>query len=313
MGKYDRTIGSYLSRPERFADFCNGSLYGGKQVISGQELIEVQKAYDEVMRDRNGRLKNVGRQRDAAKLLCRGRHFVLISLENQAKLNYCMPFRCMEYDVMDLAKQLRMLQNRYKREGGLSNSEEYLSGIKKEDKLIPGVTIVFYHGKGSWEAPGQLHEMLDTEAMDDILERLLENYRLHVVCLDELAEENFQTGLRELIALMKRRDDKAAMKKYCAENEERFKHMDEETYDVICKLLNLKGLLSRKESFRNYEREDFDMCKAFDEMVKDGEKRGEERLGKLMEQLLQSGRVEDALQASRNMKLRKELYQEYRI
>lgn len=317
MGKYDRTIGWYLGKPEKFADFCNGSLYGGKQVISEQELMEVQTAYDEVMRDRNGRLKPVGRERDVAKLLRRGPHLVLIALENQLKRNYCMPFRCMEYDVMDVAKQLRMLRSRYEKEGGLDTEEEYLSGIKKTDRLIPGITIVFYHGKGKWEAPGQLSEMLDLEGMDDSLKALFANYRIHVICLDELKEENFKTGLRELIGMMKRRDDKAAMEKYCAENAERFMHMDEDTYDAVCKMLDLKGVWAKKERCRNLTKEDFDMCKAFDEMVKDGERRGvkhgEERLGSLMEKLLQSGRTEDALRASRNGKMRKKLYEEYGI
>lgn len=317
MGKYDRSIGYYLSKPEKFADFCNGSLYGGKQVISEQELIEVQKAYDEVMRDRSGRLKCVGRERDAAKLLRKGSQLVLIAVENQMRLNYCMPFRCMEYDVMDLAKQIRMLQNQYKKEGGLDTKEEYLSGIKKTDRLIPGITIVFYHGGGKWEAPRRLRDMLDTEGLDDTLKKLLVNYQIHVVCLDDLKEENFRTGLRELIGLMKRRDDKIAMKKYCDENAERFLHMDEDTYDVICKMLNLKGISAKKECYRNHEKEDFNMCRAFDEMVKDGERRGvkhgEERLGNLMERLLQSGRLEEALNASRNVKVRQKLYQEYGI
>lgn len=321
MGKCDHAVSSYLSRPENFADFCNGSLYGGKQVVSAQDLMEVQKAYDEVMRDRYGRLKTVGRERDVAKLVRRGRHFVLIAVENQSRLSYCMPFRCMEYDVMDLAMQIRRLRNRYRENGGLKTSEEFLSGIRKTDRLVPNVTLVFYHGKGKWTAPGQLHEMLDVAGMDETLKNLLENYRIHVICLEELKEENFKTGLRELIGLMKRRDDKIAMKKYCDENAERFGHIDEDTYDVICRLLNLKILLKEKEKYKNCEREDFNMCKAFDEMVKDGEKRGEkrgkrlgeERLGNLMEKLLKENRLEDALKASRSISLRKRLYQEYGI
>lgn len=325
MGKCDHLVGGYLNKPERFADFCNGSLYGGKAVISAQDLLEVQKAYDEVMRDRYGRLKTVGRERDVAKLLCRGQHFVLIAVENQSRLSYCMPFRCMEYDVMDLAMQLRRLRNRYQENGELKTSEEFLSGIRKSDRLIPNVTIVFYHGKGKWKAPAQLYEMLDVAGMDETLENLLENYRIHVICLEELKEENFKTGLRELIGLMKRRDDKNAMKKYCAENAVRFEHIDEDTYDVICRLLNLKILLKGKAKYKNCEREDFNMCKAFDEMVKDGEMRGEkrgekrgkkmgeERLGNLMEKLLKENRLEEALNASRNISLRKRLYQEYGI
>lgn len=325
MGKYDRTLGSYMSAPERFADFCNGSLYGGKQEISERDLAEVQKAYDEVMRDRNGRLKHVGRERDAAKLLCKGTQLVLIAVENQASLNYCMPFRCMEYDVMELAKQLRRLRNQYQKEGGLKSTEEYLSGMKSADRLIPCITIVFYHGRGKWKAPRQLQEMLNTDGMDQTLQKLLADYQIHVICLEDLDEANFRTGLRELIGLMKRRDDKTAMKKYCEENAERFARLDVDTYDVICKMLNLKHLSGRREAYKNQESEGYNLCRAFDEMIKDGEKRGErrgekrgekrgeERLGSLMEKLLQSGRLEEALKASTNANMRRKLYREYSI
>lgn len=149
--------------------------------------------------------------------------------------------------------------------------------------------------------------------MDDTMKKLLVDYRIHVVCLEDLKEENFKTGLRELIGLMKRREDKAAMKKYCDENAERFKYMDEDSYEVICKMLNLKDLSGKKEAYKNHESEDYDMCRAFDEMIKDGEKRGEKRLGSLMEKLLQSGRLEEALEASSNENLRQKLYQEYSI
>lgn len=89
--------------------------------------------------------------------------------------------------------------------------------------------------------------------------------------------------------------------------------MDEDSYEVICKMLNLKDLSGKKEAYKNHESEDYDMCRAFDEMIKDGEKRGEERLGSLMEKLLQSGRLEEALEVSSNENLRQKLYQEYSI
>ena len=38
MGKYDVLMGKYLSNRERFADFFNGVLFGGEQVVDSDML-----------------------------------------------------------------------------------------------------------------------------------------------------------------------------------------------------------------------------------------------------------------------------------
>lgn len=38
MGKYDVLMGKYLSNRERFADFFNGVLFGGEQVVDPDML-----------------------------------------------------------------------------------------------------------------------------------------------------------------------------------------------------------------------------------------------------------------------------------
>lgn len=37
------------------------------------------------------------------------------------------------------------------------------------------------------------------------------NYKVNLVTLDDLEEDNFHTGLRELIGILKRREDKEAI------------------------------------------------------------------------------------------------------
>lgn len=252
MGKKNNVLAWYLNKSSVFADFCNGCLYKGEKVVRPEALTEVQRANDEVIRDRNGKLRKRGRERDVAKLLYRNHHFVMIAVENQDRINYCMPLRCMEYDVVDFVKQLRRIKNRYKKEGGLETLEEY-----------------------------------------------------------------FETELRELVGMMKRRESKEEMRKYYEKNEARFRNMDEDTYDLICTMLDLKTLAAKKKTYRNAEKGAVDMCKAFDDLVKDGEKRGEkrgeEKLGSLVEKLVLDGRMADLLEVSKNVRKRKELYREYGI
>ena len=230
-----------------------------------------------------------------------------------------MPVRCMEYDEMDLTGQLCRLRQHYGREKTLRPGAEFLSGMKETDRLIPVATVVFYHGEGKWTAARQLQDMLDMEGADEPLKRLVADYRMNVVCLEDLQEENFETGLREMIALMKRRKDKAAFQKYCAEQEERLGHVDGDTYELLCAMLNLP--VWKKKDSQNEKREDYNMCVAFQEWMEDekkkgieiGEKRGEKRLGILIEKLVCDGRQEDILVASRSASARRKLYLEYGI
>lgn len=253
MGKKNNVLAWYLNKPSVFADFCNGCLYEGEKTVLSEDLAEVQKANNEVMRDRNGKLLKKGRERDVVKLLHKNHHFVMIAVENQDKINYCMPLRCMEYDVADFVKQLRRLKNRHKEEGGLETAEEYFSGMKETDRLIPIVTILFYHEKGKWNAAMRLKDMLDSAGLDQ------------------------------------------------------------------------RSLSMKKKAYRNSEKGGVDMCKAFDDLVKEsemrgeergkklGEKRGEEKLARLIEKLVQDGRMADILVASKNAQKRKRMYQEYGI
>ncbi len=329
MGRKDKALCQYLRKPEVFADFCNGIIYGGKRVILVRELAESQEDFSRRKRGRDGVLRAPLRERDVSKLLCREAFLLKISIENQDKINYCMPVRCMEYDEMEITKQLRRLQQRNKADKTLKPGAEFLSGIRETDRLIPVATIVFYHGDGKWTAATQLQDMLEMRGVDGPLRKLITNYRMNIVCLEDLQEEHFETGLREMIALMKRRKDKEAFYQYCFVNEERFSRLDVDTYDLLCAMLNMKLPVQNKEKYRNQNREDYNMCVAIRELMRDekrkgieigkkwgekrGEKRGEERLGILIERLMNDGRQAEILSASRNVALRRKLYLEYDI
>lgn len=332
MGKKDTALSWYLNKSKVFADLCNGIFYEGEKRVFPDELAEVQTTYAEEMKDRNGECCSRIRGRDVAKLLCRDRHFVLIAVENQDRVNYTMPVRNMEYDALELRRQLRRNTRRRKLDGSLETPEERLSGMKKTDKLIPMVTIVFYHGEGKWEAAEHLQDMLDMTAVDEKLRSYTTDYKLHVVNMAELNEENFETGLRELVGLSKCRNSKEKMRDYCEKNAERLRGLAADAFDAICAVLNLKRLRVEKEKYKE-EGGKVNMCKAFEDMMKEsemqgerrGEKRGErrgrkqghtegeEKLGKLIRLLLEANRTGEALEAASNNRARQKLYQEFEI
>ena len=74
------------------------------------------------------------------------------------------------------------------------------------------------------------------------------NYRINLVTLADLQEERFETGLREVIGMMKRGRDKDAMREYCRKNEERLRRLDDETYDVISGWIHHSKMAAYKEN-----------------------------------------------------------------
>lgn len=333
MGRKDILLSAYLNRADVMADLYNAVVYHGRQVIKPWQLADVQKGFSEPLQERFGKKRRVARERDAAKLLCREGYCILLAVENQDMMHFGMPLRCAGYDLGDLLKQQRRIRERYRQDGGLKRGAEYLSGMKATDRLIPTVTLVLYYGEEDWTAAKRLRELFDLGAVDDPLEKLLEDYRLHLVKLAELDERKLRSGLRELTGMMKRRNSAQEMREYCRENAARFDNLDEDAYDLICAMLRLKRLEREKEHYRDEKREAYQMCKAFDDMMKmekkagiaigekcgekrgekNGKRLGEERLGALVSRLLRDGRMADVAAAAGNAGMRARLYREYGI
>ena len=271
MGKKNNVICDYLEKPERFADFINGSLYGGGQVISAKEIEEGPTVYSKA-----------AKSRDILKKVCREGSYILIGVENQDMVHYAMPFRCMEYDVLEYKKQLKRIKEDYrkvrerKNEMGNGAAAEFLSGMRKEDRLSPVITIVFYHGEDEYDGCRNLHDMLDFGKKNEIFKQYISDYHINLVTAKDLEEKNFQTGIRELIGFLKRRESKEELRKYCEENERRMREMDEDTFDVISVMINKSDFIEQKRNYRQ-EGERVDMCRAMEEWGEDLRKEGLER------------------------------------
>ena len=319
MSKKNDILTGFFSRAQIFAELFNGSLYEGRQVIKPEQLAEIQNFYNEPIQERYGKKKQVERRRDVARALFRENGVVILAVELQDSENYIMPIRCAEYDLLELLKQIRKLKEKYKRNGGLKTKAEFLSGIKEEDRIIPVITLVLNHGKKRWNTHRSIKDMLDLSGMDEELKELILDHEIKVINLVDLDENHFQTGLRELVGLMKRSEDKAQMYAYYQENRMRFEEMDETTFDVICTVLNLKPMLKKKENFREEKGGKLDMCKAFEDLMADcrmegrtkGVQEGEERLGRLITLLLSDGRTKEVKTAASNVVTRRKLYKEY--
>ncbi len=105
------------------------------------------------------------------------------------------------------------------------------------------------------------------------------DYKMNLILLNELDESIFESGLRDLIGIMKHSKSKRELKGYVEEHKDRMEHMDELTYDTLSVMINYKDIMNYKESCRN-EEGGIDMCQAIVEMIEEGREAGLEA-GKL--------------------------------
>ena len=116
--------------------------------------------------------------------------YLVLGIENQSHVHYAMPVRNMLYDAMQLEKQVRDLASQHRKEGKNGTSEEYLSGMKKEDRLSPVITLVINFGGKKWDAPLSLREMYG-EQPEKVLP-FIQDYRVFMIDPMEMSDNDLQ-------------------------------------------------------------------------------------------------------------------------
>ena len=200
--------------------------------------------------------------------------YLVLGIENQSHVHYAMPVRNMLYDAMQLEKQVRDLASQHRKEGKNGTSEEYLSGMKKEDRLSPVITLVINFGGKKWDAPLSLREMYG-EQPEKVLP-FIQDYRVFMIDPMEMSDNDLQklnSSLREVLAYIKYQRDKAQMEKLLNEDS-KFSCLETNAALVINAMTNAGIAIDPNKEVVN-------MCEAIRQMVDEGimlgEKRGEER------------------------------------
>lgn len=218
MGVMDTEGKQYLSNPVFFADAFNYLLYDGEQVIKPEELQELDTTELAVPYGNNARVP-VQKYRDLLKLwnamMDENAIYVILGAELQDKVHYGMPVKDGLYDMLGYSKQIAEIKRSYREdateEGEITvdngvlkirlSSGEFLSGLRKDDKLIPIITAVVYFGDEPWDGPRSLFEMLDVR--DERLYRFLSDYKLNLISPADMGEDEFEKFHTELGYVMK--------------------------------------------------------------------------------------------------------------
>ncbi|MCB5387513.1 hypothetical protein LIQ05_10975 [Blautia glucerasea] len=249
----------------------------------------------------------------------------LFMIQIQTLEHYAMPVRLLHEKGTDYYNQWKKLQKAHKNCDDLKDSPERLSGMKKTDRFYPVLQIVIYFGKERWQAAFQMDDLTRTSFFPEELRKLFAEKPMLLFEVYHFKNiEWFQTDLRQVCGFLQRTNDKTALQEYVKENEAVFSRLEEDTFDLLTVMSGIRAMKLIKRDVESVGG-GFDMCKAFDDMMRDSKREGrregkregkreaEEQMSKLIQKLISAGRITDLQQASSNKKYRKKLMAELGI
>ena len=292
MGKLDDMTKELYEDNLVFADTMNVLFFDGKPMIRAQDLSPldpteehtifdddfVSKTESEEKADKtqrkteafsNQKYRDVLRmlQTQNGKLEIR----IIVGAEIQSHVHYAMPIRNLEYDALNLSRQLSARQ-KYNRENHLLKSRnEFLSGIKKGETFTPVLTVVVYLGKETWDAPKTLHEMFNLDGVPETLLAYVPDYRTAILQPESVTSKQLarmKSPLRHILGVIKASTNWQDMNNYVNQNKNDLSHLDSLTAGIISEACNMN--IPKQE----LEKEDVNMCEALVQLKEIGRQEG---------------------------------------
>ena len=243
MGSKEEPMITYYEDARHFAWLVNGWIYHGNRRIEPTQI--KPKNIRLTGRTGKGRITRTRtRYRDISKTIGNATIFLIIGTEFQSFIDYSMPVRVMDYDTLEYKDQIQAIHTTRKNEAIASGRAPGvdLSPLKKEDRLVPVITLVLYMGEAPWNAD----------------ERLLE----------------FPKDLASMFLTIKYQKDFKTLQSVLQSIPE-LDTVEQETFDTAWNFLD-KRMLKFKDKAQN-AKGDVNMCVAVDQMLEEGRKQGHER------------------------------------
>lgn len=163
---------------ERFADLFNAVIFQGKEVLKPEMLQEMDTDMSGIIQFRDYE-ESLMRIRDVVKKAAFGIEFAVLGIESQQRTHYAMPLRTLLYDGMGYLKEYQEITRSRKRERRSGTAGEFLSGMSKEDRLHPIITLVVCYSENAWDGPMSLKDMV--VEMPEEIGRIFSDYRMNLI------------------------------------------------------------------------------------------------------------------------------------
>ena len=297
MGEKDILEKKLLMFNDVFADFVNGIMFDGKDVVKEDELVDLSGWSHYKGDDSKHRFQD----RDVVKLWKKENVVIsLIGIENQDIPDKNMVFRVLSYDGASYRSQLVEEESRKRKKN---------AGIDGEfQDIFPVITFVIYYGEEEWRHETTLHKRLN---LDSELKHYVSDYSINLIDLKKLSEDDINKFKKDFKLIA---DYMVKGSKHKAD------HIDlnhpEEVSELILRLTGeeLPFEVECEEGGKNME-------KFFEPMFERAEARGEARgkaegencLARLISLLMSEGKNDKIKDVVENEEIRHGLYKEYGI
>lgn len=170
MGQKDISLVRYFDDRARYADLINGVIFCGEQVVSEEDVQEMDSNVTGVF----GRLRNrfmVQKYRDCVRKIVFDTGFAIVGIENQDQVHYAMPVRIMLEDAAGYDRQLRHIRKRHRQVLELRSFED-IDCFRTDLREVFGFIKHSNDKNREWEFAFQNEETfqcLDEDAFDVIV------------------------------------------------------------------------------------------------------------------------------------------------
>lgn len=174
----------------------------------------------------------------------------------------------------------------------LSTSAEFLSGMRKDDKLIPVITIVVYLGNQGWDGSKSLHEMLDLQNIPESVRALLPDYKLILidpVQADDGRLDQLASTLGCVLGTIKHSGNGKEMEAYIQSHRDRMSEFPVYAANLLGELCNIEYEIKESE-------EKVNMCQGVIDIRNEGIELGIEQG---IEQGIEIGKLEEIISSVR--------------
>lgn len=305
----DTVLKEYWRDPRRFADLFNQVLFGGKELLCPEDLSDLDTDLSVNIQEKHGFLTSLRRRRDIVKKTIGDVDFAVLGIENQHSIHFAMPLRCYTYDVLNYIRQCKEISSKHNLSGDLKSTDEFLSGMKAEDRLNPVFTIVIYYGEVPWNGAKKLSDMMRLKEaykpfFNDYTMRLLEVKDTECYGFTNADVSIFFNLLRDLYGEKNRENkSKILIEKYSAVL------LNKEIMMAVSAAGGDKRLMKRIF----LEKGEMSMCTFFEELIEEGIEKGEQRVNLLIQSLLEQSRLNEIKIAVNDREYQKKLFQEFGI
>lgn len=263
--KTDVVLKDFWRANDRFADLFNAVVFHGKQVLKPEELQELDTEMSGIIRFKDYE-ESLVRTRDIVKKTAFGVEFAILGIESQQRIHYAMPLRTLLYDGMGYLKEYQEISRSRKKEKGRMTEDEFLSKMRKEDRLHPIISIVVYYSEKSWDGPMCLKDMI--VEMPEEIEQIFSDYKMNLVQIRESEQYEFHNEDVKTVFEVSREIFKGNFDKITTLYKDR--DIKAELITVIGKITDSADLMSQG---RNKE-VSVNMCTALERLKDEGRQEG---------------------------------------